>query len=910
MIYIVDAHSYDKNGIPLRASAMSLSLKERGSTATITLDDREGIKVTDILKQWFRDDADPGKNMMWRATKLTDNWSTNTPSLQLEHVINTLKDSIVFGKVGPAEITGNSKATTCSAKATIEWLLKKQVTKDWKMGDFDVADKTQAYNFESDTIYDALETVCSTLTGVWWEYDTKKYPFTLHIRKRVDTGSNKDTAETMLRCARNIRTISRSVDKSSMYTRFYPIGSEDLHLKDSKNNNAPYVDQNTDKYGIIEHVETDNTITTNSKLKSWAEDELRIHARKIETIEVEGLELSAATGEPMDKIRLGKMCQIVVKTDAVSTDMTYRIIQLSYPDKISKPEVVKITLSNKRDDLPKMVAEAKKKAAKSGRVAARKEKETKQIILNTVKNVRITGPTNNQYTLQYQLVKDTDDVWNNAGNFSRAVTSWGLTASEGTITVTALPQNQKKLVYVRAGAATRAGNVYTGDIQYSGDKKSWSKTGESYSVDATERYNQGKRDAVVVGNWDNGTFTAYNQSNSSKKVTTAIFDLTSEDVSWSGRTGTISLYANKDGGETKLFTGKTLTVTAPVQHPTIGFDWGNTGILIVSTNPSASSNRTVAFFDPVSADVTLSGSTLNVKLYASIDGSETKTFTNRTLPVPLSMVHPTISPTWGNTGTLTITTTPESSVPSTVAIFDPTSSDVTLSGSTLYVSLYASMDGSETRTYTNRILPVPTSAIHPTIGLNWGNNGTLTITTTPASSSPRTVAFFTPTAAEITWSSNYHHGEFPLCVSVDGSETRTNTGKTMSFDVPNQVQTLGQDWNNSGTLTVTANPSGQTATMAIFDLRSQDVTWNGVTGTISLYANKNGGETRYATNRKLTVTAPFTSYIFKKAYGVNDQPYKGNIYDANGNMLGGNYYWYGYGTNFGSAVNVELYRHN
>ena len=107
----------------------------------------------------------------------------------------------------------------------------------------------------------------------------------------------------------------------------------------------------------------------------------------------------------MDKINLGRICQMVVN----GKPLNERIIGLSYPDKVKTPEIVKVTMSNKQDDIARIVAQEKKKQNKSGRAGSRQSKQTREILYNTVKEVQISGPNDkNKYKLQYKLVKDTD----------------------------------------------------------------------------------------------------------------------------------------------------------------------------------------------------------------------------------------------------------------------------------------------------------------------------------------------------------------------------------------------------------------------------------------------------------------------------------------------------------------------
>ena len=495
MIYMINPHTIDRIGVPMQLAGMSLQLRERGSTATMVLDEKVDVTVRDITKMWFYDDSTPGRGMVWRAKSISEAHDTKTPTVQLEHVINTLKDTILFHEVKPSTITGSDSATVVSAKAAIKYILDQQPEehKDWKLGDFEVDDSEQGYSFEGETLYDAISTVCSTLEDVWWEYSTNVYPYKLHIRKKsAVTG-------TMLRANRNIRTISKTTDKSGIYTRFWPVGKDDIHLTDSKSYNNDYIlSDNAAAYGVIDHTETDTSKEKPSQLAAWARARLRAHSKPVVTIVVEGLELSRATGEPMDKINLGRMCEIVLKeTGKVFNE---RIIEISYNDKINSPESVRITLSNKQDDVTKILAEEIKKYNKSSRVNARQTSETKEILYNTVKSVRVTGPTNNKYTLQFMLVKDTD--WQSGGNFSRAVTSWNVSATGGTITVTAKPQEQSKAITVRQGKVTRTGAIFNGDIEYKTDTgTNWHVTGATYTVDGTEIWNDAWDNAAAMTVW-------------------------------------------------------------------------------------------------------------------------------------------------------------------------------------------------------------------------------------------------------------------------------------------------------------------------------------------------------------------------------------------------------------------------
>lgn len=333
---------------------LSLSLSERASTASMTPADMTGIGIG----SWMLDETDPGAGIVWRVKTITQAYATDTPTVQLEHVINTLRDVVLFGEHTPSAISGGD---TCTAEQAIRYILARQ--SDWVLYRFDYSSVSNPYKFDGDTLFDALETVTNSLDDAWWECDMSVYPFRLSIVRK------SENVLTEMRAGRNIRTINRKVDKTGMYTRFYPIGENDLHIT------GDYVERNATTYGVISKVETDNSISSEAELRRWAEERLRDHAEPTVSIDVDGVELVDATGESLDKMHLGAMCRIPLPE--FNTTILERIVGLSYLDKVHQPESVRITLANNRTDITRIVADAIKSGAtgKSGRTSAKRAKQ-------------------------------------------------------------------------------------------------------------------------------------------------------------------------------------------------------------------------------------------------------------------------------------------------------------------------------------------------------------------------------------------------------------------------------------------------------------------------------------------------------------------------------------------------------
>ena len=355
--------------VPLES--MSLTIKERDSTAEMVPADMTGIDVN----SWLQDDTEPGRGIVWRVKSISNAYNTDTPKVSMEHAINLLKDRILFGEVKPSTITGNSSSTTCTALQAIRYILGQQ--SDWILDNFEYTNVYGAYKFDGDTLYDALVTVSNSLPDCWWSYDMNVYPFRLSITRKEDDPACE------MRASRNLRTISRTIDKSGMFTRFYPIGYDDLQLPEK------YIDRNTSVYGVICKTETNTSFDSVSELRGWANERLHDHSEPVVTITVEALELSAATGEAMDHLLLGAVCRVPLTE--YNTTLLERITQISIPDKINQPEVVKLTLCNSRTDVSTVIAEILKSSSKSSRASTRQSKEDHAWIEDTSEHVSLTA---------------------------------------------------------------------------------------------------------------------------------------------------------------------------------------------------------------------------------------------------------------------------------------------------------------------------------------------------------------------------------------------------------------------------------------------------------------------------------------------------------------------------------------
>ena len=344
--------------------SMQLMLGEKDSTATLSL----GPDAPElILGDWLLDDTDPGKGIVWRVKSLDTAYQTKTRTVQLEHMIQSLKDKVIPGEVGASAMGGGS---TVSPAQAARYVLGKQNI--WTLGTCSYTG-SYPYEFNGEDLFSALETVCSALEDSRWRYDMSALPFKISIVHR----SENVGAE--MRAGRNLSTLSRSVDKGRMYTRIYPIGASDLRLSGSG-----YIERNTGKYGEFEKTETDQSQDTEAKLRMWAEGRLRRHSEPTVTITANGLSLSEATGEDLDKLEIGRICRIPVPE--LGEVMAEEITRLQWKDKLMDTQNVTVTLANNREDVASIYRRDQGAAEKSGRSGARAGGGVKKDLENKVED--------------------------------------------------------------------------------------------------------------------------------------------------------------------------------------------------------------------------------------------------------------------------------------------------------------------------------------------------------------------------------------------------------------------------------------------------------------------------------------------------------------------------------------------
>ena len=369
MIILLNGHSLQPKD-RFRPEKMSLQLTERGSTASMTLGPNAPLLNVD---DWVKIESGPGGGTVFRVKTIDYSYDKNTRVVSLEHLICILKDRLMFGEVTTKDISGNENEA--GARETCAYILGHQ--HDWELWNFEYTRIANPYSFNGDDLFSALETVTDSLEDPIWEYDFSTFPFRLHIRHM----DNEVTSE--MRLDRNIKTLKKTIDRSRMYTRFYPIGKDDLHLTDK------YISKNENLYGVVCKTETNTAKETEAELGRWAQEKLIRHCEPAVTITISGMDLAGATGEPMDSFTIGKFCRCPLPE--YGTTINERITKLSYSDIVNAPMDVTVTLANELEDIASILNSQSSSSGSGGRSQATNDKEKNEWIIDTYDKVQITA---------------------------------------------------------------------------------------------------------------------------------------------------------------------------------------------------------------------------------------------------------------------------------------------------------------------------------------------------------------------------------------------------------------------------------------------------------------------------------------------------------------------------------------
>lgn len=365
---LLDGHSLNALQT-FRPVSFSPEIQERDGSATMVLGPKHpGLNEGD----WLQDDMAPGAGVVWQVKGIQEDELTFVRTIQLEHVIKTLGEKIMFGEIRPQDMGGT--ASGVSAQAAAQYVLGRQ--SDWVLDQFGY-NFTAPYSFNGENLFDALEIISGSLPDSCWVLNTTVYPFKISIVEK----SSAVLCE--MREGRNLKTISRNTDRGPMYTRVYPIGYNNKHIP------GDFVSKNEGVFGRKDKTITDNSIKDVTLLQRWAEDYLNNHCEPLVTITATGRNVSSYTGLAIDDLKIGVRCQVPIPRRGIV--ITERITKIRWRDKIADPEDITVTMANNKQDVSRILRQMQTSGGRSSRASAKEAQEDHAWIDDTTEHVRLVA---------------------------------------------------------------------------------------------------------------------------------------------------------------------------------------------------------------------------------------------------------------------------------------------------------------------------------------------------------------------------------------------------------------------------------------------------------------------------------------------------------------------------------------
>ena len=286
------------------------------STASLTLPDGEHA----AFGEWVEVFTQNGSAGVYRVVSASETY-TGEASAELEHGICALGDAIIPGK---GTISG-------TLPEVLSAMLGYQVVKAggaalWALGS--IATNAQAsFEHEGTNLLSAVLAVVPD--GYMLTFDQSALPWRLGVAKMATT------AECEGRLSRNLRGVTVTVDDEDFCTRIY------CNMLPSPG----YMDGPTvGTWGIKAKTITAQENVTQESLTAYITQYLEDHKNPRVSIECDAEDLSAITGERIDRLEKGRLFRLALPDYGVA--MEERILSVHTGSAYDDPERVRLTLAN------------------------------------------------------------------------------------------------------------------------------------------------------------------------------------------------------------------------------------------------------------------------------------------------------------------------------------------------------------------------------------------------------------------------------------------------------------------------------------------------------------------------------------------------------------------------------------
>ena len=262
-----------------------------------------------------------------------------------EHVLATLLDDVLF----QYHQVGNIGVDTTQV---MRYVLDRQTIKNWQLGTVGF-NRQFEYKWENENLLAALFSVAKPFDVDYkWEFNTEGYPWRLNLLP-LDTSFKGDVTY-----RKNMLQIEKEVDPSTVVTRLYCLGygegDNQLDIS-SVNNGLPYLQANTNKYGIKASILVDRRFESQETLKAYGQKLLNELKEPYKSYKIDALDLHRLDNFKYAEFRVGDRVRIIDKEDNIIEDLP--IVSIKKGNLIGDPARVVIDIANKPRDVAGSISE-------------------------------------------------------------------------------------------------------------------------------------------------------------------------------------------------------------------------------------------------------------------------------------------------------------------------------------------------------------------------------------------------------------------------------------------------------------------------------------------------------------------------------------------------------------------------
>lgn len=326
--------------LEVRAQSVTLSRKPL-STASLTLSDGSNVKARDFIEVYTAQ----GTAGIFRVTGKDSGYGSGGDSVSLEHGICVLGDALI---PGDGKITGTPRDVL--VEIFRHQTAKLSNTNLWRLGEVD-APNSMTVTVEYDntiTLTALLDLLDGDLRDYVPEFDQSSIPWTMHLRSAERTPMCEG------RLGRNVKSAHVMLDDAELCTRVYAdkLDGGYMQLEDNPT------------WGIVaRYVSLDDEMEAD-EVREYCRKYLEARKNPLISVEIDGRDLAAITGEPLDSFRTGRRMRLALPDYGVT--VTERIETVTFADALGQPESVRVSMANKIPDAARSISNATNKTDSLG----------------------------------------------------------------------------------------------------------------------------------------------------------------------------------------------------------------------------------------------------------------------------------------------------------------------------------------------------------------------------------------------------------------------------------------------------------------------------------------------------------------------------------------------------------------